>query len=201
MRGRTIDLQVGPLIIESENLVERVIGGDQAAFRLMFEQNHRLVLRFLYAMVGRRDIAEELTQETFIGAFKNIRTLKDEAKLSSWLCGIARNTAYNWLRTREVKNRKFEIDPQTVDEFQDAETAPDSELLRGELKQVVRQALSKLDADKRTVFTLKILQQRSYAEIAEITGFSIPKLKTDLHRAKAEMRDLIRPYLEKSDEV
>jgi len=52
-----------------------------------------------------------------------------------------------------------------------------------------------LDSDKRMVFILKALQERSYDEIAEITGFSIPKLKTDLHRAKAQMRRLIRPYL------
>jgi len=58
-----------------------------------------------------------------------------------------------------------------------------------------------LDSDKRMVFVLKLLQQRSYEEIAEITGFSIPKLKTDLHRAKAEMRSLIRPYLEARNEM
>jgi RNA polymerase sigma-70 factor, ECF subfamily len=46
-----------------------------------------------------------------------------------------------------------------------------------------------------------MMQQLSYEEIAEITGFSIPKLKTDLHRAKAEMRRLIRPYLETTDEL
>jgi len=63
---------------------------------------------------------------------------------------------------------------------------------------VIRDALSKLDEDKRLVFSLKIFQQQSYEEIASITGFSIPKLKTDLHRARAEMRRLIRPYLEVS---
>jgi RNA polymerase sigma-70 factor (ECF subfamily) len=51
------------------------------------------------------------------------------------------------------------------------------------------------------VFSLKVFQQRSYEEIAEITGFSIPKLKTDLHRARTEMRRRIRPYLGASHEV
>ncbi len=60
---------------------------------------------------------------------------------------------------------------------------------------VIQRALQKLDEDKRTVFTLKVLQQRSYEEIAEITGFSVGKLKTDLHRARAEMRKRIGPYL------
>ena len=74
-------------------------------------------------------------------------------------------------------------------------------MLNAELRSVIHTALGKLDEDKRLVFTLKVLQQQSYAEIAAATGFSIPKLKTDLHRAKDEMRRLIRPYLETSDEM
>ena len=59
----------------------------------------------------------------------------------------------------------------------------------------MRHALGALDEDKRLVFTLKIFQQRSYEEIAEITGFSVPKVKTDLHRARTEMRRRMSPYL------
>ena len=70
-----------------------------------------------------------------------------------------------------------------------------------ELNRVIHEALGKLDEDKRVVFSLKIFHQRSYEEIAEITGFSIAKLKTDLHRAKAEMRRRIRPYVELSHDM
>lgn len=66
---------------------------------------------------------------------------------------------------------------------------------------MIRTALAALDEDKRLVFTLKVFQQQSYEEIALITGFSIPKLKTDLHRARAEMRRRIRPYLGVSNEL
>jgi len=61
---------------------------------------------------------------------------------------------------------------------------------------LIRLALARLDEDKRLVFTLKELQHLSYKEISEITGSTIPKLKTDLHRAKIEMRRALRPYLE-----
>jgi RNA polymerase sigma-70 factor (ECF subfamily) len=80
-------------------------------------------------------------------------------------------------------------------ELADGAVTPDDQLLNKELNGVIREALGALDEDKRLVFTLKIFQQRSYEEIAEITGSSIPKLKTDLHRARAEMRRRIRPYL------
>ncbi|MFN2455095.1 MAG: RNA polymerase sigma factor [Pyrinomonadaceae bacterium] len=185
----------------SADLIARVRRGDDAAFRLIFEQHHRLVLRFLYGMVGEHGLAEELTQETFMRAYRNINSLRDEARLSTWLCGIAKNVASNALRSRRREAHAIEIDGENAAELSSDEPLPDALLLSVELKGVIRDALSKLGEDKRLVFTLKVLQQKSYEEVAAITGASIPKLKTDLHRAKAEMRRLIRPYLEVSDEV
>ena len=69
------------------------------------------------------------------------------------------------------------------------------------MNRAIHVALHRLDEDKRLVFSLKVFQQQSYEEIALITGFSMAKLKTDLHRARAEMRKLLRPYMEVSDEV
>jgi RNA polymerase sigma-70 factor (ECF subfamily) len=185
----------------SEELIARVRQGDENAFRLIFEQHHRFIFRFLYGMVGERRLAEELLQETFMQAYKNIGTVRDEAKLLSWLCGIARHVALHSLRSRPRKNQWIGIDDREVTELKDAQLTPETRVLNTELKAVIHDALATLDEDKRVVFILKVLQQMSYAEIAEVTGFSIPKLKTDLHRAKAQMRRLIRPYLEVRDEM
>jgi RNA polymerase sigma-70 factor (ECF subfamily) len=68
-------------------------------------------------------------------------------------------------------------------------------LLDKELDKVMHAALATLDDDKRLVFTLKVLQHKSYEEISAITGSSVGKLKTDLHRARAEMRKRVGPYL------
>jgi RNA polymerase sigma-70 factor (ECF subfamily) len=67
-------------------------------------------------------------------------------------------------------------------------------LLGNELNDLIRRSLAALDEDRRLVFTLKVFHQCSYEEIAMITGFSLAKLKTDLHRARAEMRRRIKPY-------
>jgi RNA polymerase sigma-70 factor (ECF subfamily) len=85
--------------------------------------------------------------------------------------------------------------------FDEKNLSPDKEFLSKELNQLIDSALKKLDADKRLVFTLKELQNLSYKEISEITGYSISKLKTDLHRAKTEMRSLLRSYREAKNEV
>jgi RNA polymerase sigma-70 factor (ECF subfamily) len=146
-------------------------------------------------MVGRRDLAEELTQETFVRAYKNLKALRDDTKLSTWLFGIAKNVARESLRYKHRETDKVGIDDDHVIELSDGKLPPDRQLLDKELNGVIRDALGALDEDKRLVFTLKIFQQRSYEEIAAITGSSIPKLKTDLHRARAEMRRRIKPYL------
>jgi RNA polymerase sigma-70 factor (ECF subfamily) len=189
------------LMDSSEDLIERVRSGDAAAFQQIYEQHHRFVLKFLYGMVGEISLAEELTQETFVRAFTSIGNMRNEAKLSTWLGGIAKNVASNSFRIHRRENRNLEIDSLPFKEPSSDNPAPDAELLNVELQDVIRDALGKLAEDKRLVFVLKILQQKSYEEIAEITGSSVPKLKSDLHRAKAEMRKRIRPYLETSDEL
>ena len=187
--------RAGALMNSSEELIARARRGDHEAFRLIFDRYARPIISFVYDMVGRRELAEELTQETFVRAYRNIKGLRDETKLSTWLFGIAKNVARESLRSRIRDDRKVGIDDDRIMELADAGVTPDDQLLNKELNGVIREALGALDEDKRLVFTLKIFQQRSYEEIAEITGSSIPKLKTDLHRARAEMRRRIRPYL------
>ena len=79
-------------------------------------------------------------------------------------------------------------------DLSDNKPVPVEGLLSKELNALVRRSLAALDEDKRLVFTLKVFHQCSYEEIAGITGFSMAKLKTDLHRARAEMRKKISPY-------
>lgn len=186
----------GALMNSPKELVERVRRGDGDAFQLIFERYSRPIISFIYDMVGERGLAEDLTQETFVRAYKSLGLLRDEARLSTWLFGIAKNVARESLRgRRRDDDNKVGIDDAPAMQVCDGARSPAHQLLDKELNSVIQRALGALDEDKRLVFTLKIFQQRSYEEIAEITGFSIGKLKTDLHRARAEMRRRIGPYL------
>jgi RNA polymerase sigma-70 factor, ECF subfamily len=186
----------GALMNSTEELVARVRAGDEEAFRLIFERYSRPVLGFIFDMVGDRNVAEDLAQETFVRAFRGLAALRDESKLSTWLFQIAKNVARESLRERRRGGTRVEIDDEEVFfELHDERPTPAGQLLDKELNGVIRKALMRLDEEKRLVFTLKVLQHRSYEEIAEITGFSVSKLKTDLHRARAEMRRRIGPYL------
>jgi RNA polymerase sigma-70 factor, ECF subfamily len=184
----------GTLMNSSADLVTRVCQGDSEAFRLIFERYSRPVISFIYDMVNDRDLAEELTQETFVRAFRSLRSMREETKLSTWLFGIARNVARESLRARARASSQVDLADKTVMELSDKKPVPVEGLLSKELNDLIRQSLAALDEDKRVVFTLKVLHQCSYEEIAAITGFSLAKLKTDLHRARAEMRRRISPY-------
>jgi RNA polymerase sigma-70 factor (ECF subfamily) len=177
----------------SEDLIARARHGDEEAFRLIFERYTRPVIRFILAMVDERSLAEELAQETFVRAYQNLGGLRDESRLSTWLFGIARNVALEALRSSRRNSQRVEFDrlfTVCVDN-----PTPDGHLLNKELSVVVREALGLLDEDQRTVFTLKVYHQRSYDEIAQITGYSTPKVRNILYRARVEMRQRLNRYL------
>ena len=184
----------GTLMNSSADLVTRVCQGDSDAFRLIFERYSRPVISFIFDMVNDRGLAEELTQETFVRAYRAIRTMRKDTKLSTWLFGIARNVARESIRARIRANRQVDIADKSVMDLSDNKPVPVEGLLSKELNDLIRRSLAALDEDKRLVFTLKVLHQCSYEEISDVTGFSIAKLKTDLHRARAEMRRRIGAY-------
>jgi RNA polymerase sigma-70 factor (ECF subfamily) len=179
----------------AEDLIARARRGDEEAFRLIFERYTRPVISFIFYMVNQRCLAEELAQETFVRAYKSLNALRDDAKLSTWLFGIAKNIAREHLRDRHRERGQVELSHHEAQEVRATEQSPAGALLDKELSHVVRHALGQLGEDKRLVFTLKVYQQRSYEEIAEITGFSIPKIRNDLHRARIEMRRRLGSYL------
>jgi RNA polymerase sigma-70 factor (ECF subfamily) len=190
------DAEIKNLTEDYDDVVARAQDGDDAAFGLLFERHHRFVYKFVYAMLGETAAAEEATQETFLAAYKNIRGLRGEAKLQTWLCAIAKNVVYKSFRSLNKDAGKSADEIESFEMPDEKTLAPDRQFLSKELNQVIGAALEKLDADKRLVFTLRELQHLSYQEIAEITGSGVPKLKTDLRRAKIEMRTLLEPYLE-----
>jgi RNA polymerase sigma-70 factor, ECF subfamily len=168
--------------------------GDKEAFGLIFEHHHRFIYKFIYAMLAEHSLAEELTQETFLGAFKSISSLRGEASLKTWLCSIAKNLVYKSFRSNRKEGKNSSDELEILNLFDKKNPPPDAQVLNKELNGVITVALGKLNEDKRLIFILKEMQNLSYSEISEVTGSSIPKLKTDLFRAKLEMRKLLMPY-------
>ena len=177
-------------------VITRAKHGDEEAFHLIFNRYGRPVLSFINNLVQSHEQAEELAQETFVRAYRNLRGLQDESRLSTWLFGIARNVVREAVRQKIKNEKKVDLDAPETLQLPAQGVLPEGAMLDRELTNKISRALADLDEDKRVVFSLKIFHEKSYEEISEITGHSIGKLKTDLHRARLEIRKRISPYLE-----
>ena len=191
------DSHSGVVMNSSPELIARARTGDHEAFRLLFERYARPVMVFTYNLVGRHDVAEELTQETFVRAYSNLKELRDEAKFSTWLFGIGRNVVREWIRAKMQLGRRTSDAADSVPQQEHlTNSSPADQLMEKELNGAIITALQSLDEDRRLVFTLKIFNGSSYQEIVDITGFSMAKVKTELHRARGDMRKRLKDYLE-----
>jgi RNA polymerase sigma-70 factor (ECF subfamily) len=180
-------------------VVTRAKAGDEEAFHLIFNRYGRPVLSFIHNHVQNRELAEELAQETFVRAYRNLPALREELRLSTWLFGIARNVVREASRQTRRDERKVGLDEPVSLGLEAQGILPEGAMLDRELTETIQKALLSLDEDKRMVFSLKIFHEKSYEEISALTGHSIGKLKTDLHRARLEMRKRIAPYLAGSE--
>lgn len=145
-------------------------------------------------MIGDRNRTEELVQETFTRAFRNLSTLRPESRLSTWLFGIARNVVLESIKEGYCADRRVNLEEQAFQTLADERPQPEALLFSRELEQAIIRALASLSEERRIVFVLREFNKFSYQEISKITGSSVVKLKTDLHRARHQMRKMLKPY-------
>jgi len=134
-------------------------------------------------------------QETISRAFSLLHNLRDETKFSTWLFGIARNVALENCRRRFSDSGQVGLDHRQVTALSAAKADPEADAIKQQLYQAINRGLSSLDEDLRTVLALRVFAEKKYQEIAEITGWSLPKVKIEIHRARIRMRKTIEPHL------
>lgn len=172
--------------------------GDVRAYQEIYGFFSRKVLNFIYRMVNSQEEAEDLTQETFVAVYQKLGTLKDDSKFEPWLFRIARNFVYQRYRTRSpstVSIDALDENGQTVTQLVDTRKNPDEAFQNIELEDVVAEVIAGLPGKYREVFILSALQHMSYQQIAEVVGRSLPSIKTDIHRARLEVRKRVKEYL------
>jgi RNA polymerase sigma-70 factor, ECF subfamily len=172
--------------------------GDLASYEEIYGAFSRKVLNFIYRMVNSPEEAEDLTQETFVAVYQKLGTLKDNGKFEPWLFRIARNFVYQRYRTHSpasVSIDELDEDGQAVTQLVETRKSPDEAFQTGELEDVVSDVIAGLPEKYREVFMLSALQQLSYQQIVEIVGRSLASVKTDIHRARLEVRKRVKDYL------
>jgi RNA polymerase sigma-70 factor (ECF subfamily) len=178
--------------------IRRAKKGDIEAFRQIYESFARRVLNFIFRMVNVPEESEDLAQETFVTVYQKLGTLKDDSKFEPWLFRIARNLVYQKYRTRPPATVSMDVqdeDGQHIIQLADTRKNPDETYQARELEDIVTEVIDNLPGKYREVFILSALQHFSYQQIAEIVGRSLPSVKTDIHRARLEVRKHIKEYL------
>jgi RNA polymerase sigma-70 factor (ECF subfamily) len=178
--------------------IKKAKRGDLESYQKIYDAFARKVLNFIYRMVSSVEEAEDLTQETFIAVYKKLGSLKDNDKFEPWLFRIARNFVYQRYRARSpasVPIDALDEEGKPVTQLIDQRKNPDEAYQAGELEDVVQKEIDNLPEKYREVFVLSAIQHLSYQEIADITDRSLPSIKTDIHRARLEIRRRIKEYL------
>ncbi|MDE7328015.1 MAG: sigma-70 family RNA polymerase sigma factor [Lachnospiraceae bacterium] len=147
----------------------------------LYEHNARIVYRFLYSICHDKQLAEDLTQETFLQAYKSIERFDGSCKISSWLCQIARHLLY---RHYEKNRREIPTAWEGTEEFVPKIPAPDGRVMaKLELMEVLRD-MQKLPPAMREVIYLRITGELTFSEIGEIMGRSENWARVTFYRGK-----------------
>ena len=179
--------------------LERLRSGDAVAFNRLVEERHGDIYALLYRLTEDPEEARDLTQETFLQAFRNIAGFRGEADLRTWLYRIAVNQARNrwrWWKRRH-RDKTVSLDAPAGDEGSASLSAgianesaadPEQQALARERERVLLAALATLSRPYREVIVLRDLEGLSYEEIAQALDMNIGTVKSRLSRGRDELR-------------
>lgn len=174
---------------------------DGRAFRILFERHAPSVHRFLRDLLGDAAAADEATQETFVRAYRRLRSLRAEDRFRPWILGIARNVFREQCRRKsrhvslsalDAAGSEPEVNAASTTALEaglelDAST-PESLLLVREATTHLERALQRLTEDRRAVLLLRFDHGLSCAEASALLGWSVAKVKVEVHRARLQLR-------------
>ncbi len=192
---------------ESEiQLARELLAGSPAAFDRFVEHFRSKIFQYSWMMCGHREDAEEVAQETLLKVFENFEQLREPERVRSWVFRIAKNACL-------MKRRKSVFAPaqelsldelmpvahrdgeQVKLEIADWSGLPDREVLRSELRDVLRRAMGELPDIYRSVILLRDVEELSTEETAQVLEVSTDVVKTRLHRARLAVRQSLDRYL------
>lgn len=179
-------------------VVARVRAGDGEAFRVLVERHARAIFRLACRMVGSEQDADDVVQETFLRAYRQIKRFESRSNFGTWLYRIAVNCSLDLLRGRP---RHVQERPPQDDDEQAADPAgdpsPERLLLSAEVQATVDAALRELSDAERAAFLLRHFEGQSIEEIGRILGLRTSATKHTVFRAVQKMRRALGPFVER----
>jgi RNA polymerase sigma-70 factor (ECF subfamily) len=186
------------MLVESDNaLVQRAQAGDRDAFRVLVERHSRSVFRLAFRLTGNEQDADEVVQESFIRAHRQLARFESRATFGTWIYRIAANCAVDLLRGR----RSFEPLDDLADGARQppaAMTSPaaqDRLVLSGQIQERITATLARLSERERMAFVLRHVDGLSIEEIARQMNLKTNATKHSIFRAVRKMRVALQPFV------
>jgi len=172
--------------------------GDRAAFDQLVKLHQRAAYRWAYRMVHTHDAADDIAQEAFIRLYRTLERIDAERPLSPWLCRVVINLATNYLR-RQKTHVSIDDNPgmEAVIAPDSGSDHPVSEHHRRQFVARLEEEIEKLPPKFKSVFVLRVQDNRSYEEIAEILGLTMGTVMSRLSRARNRLRKELAEDLKK----
>jgi RNA polymerase sigma-70 factor (ECF subfamily) len=183
--------------LTDQEVVARARKGLESAYRELIGRYQRPVLSLIYRLVRDRELAEDLTQDTFVKVLNAVDRYDPKHKFSSWIFKIAHNTAIDQLRKKELPTLSLDGSPhaETGDEIEASSFAavstaedPAEYTASREIGREIEAALAELRPEYRTAIILWHVEGRPYEEIAEIMELPLGTVKTFIHRGRNELK-------------
>jgi RNA polymerase sigma-70 factor, ECF subfamily len=179
--------------------VSRARSGDSQAFRSLVEHHSRNIFRLAYRMTGNEQDSEDVVQETFLKAFRQLNGFEERSNFSTWLYRIGVNCALDLLRKRRRQDEFQEpLEPdygRGVFEPDHHESTPDRLVFSIEVKRQVSLALEKLSPMERSAFVLRHFEGMSIEEVGQVLGLQASAAKHSIFRAVRKMRLALEPLM------
>jgi uncharacterized protein len=181
--------------VDDASLVHRALGGRPEAFAVLSERYETRLQALAGAMLGDRDLARDVVQDTALVALTGLNQLRNPDLVGAWLSGICRNLCRRQMRSRlqpewswtALQGGRVPLDPSAP------QATPEDEIVRAEAAEAVRRAVAELPEGQRDAAELFYRDDRSYREVGEKLGLDVNAVKARLHRARRGLRSRFGP--------
>jgi RNA polymerase sigma-70 factor (ECF subfamily) len=182
---------------EDNHYIDRVLGGDVAAYSMLVAKHKNLVFSIALKILNNREDAEEVAQDCFLKVFQALKTFEKKSKFSTWLYRIVYNAAISKTRKKKlelVPMDNYVIHNYTLDEVSGSidEIDPEQQRIMIEL------AMERLTDDENLLITLFYKGENSIEEISNITGLSMSNVKVRLHRIRKKLHETLAVMMNKA---
>lgn len=179
--------------IQDNDIIQQVLNGQRNAYAILVDRYKNYVFTLALRYVNNREIAEELSQDVFVKAFRSLIDFKGTSKFSTWLYAIVNTTCLSYLRKKRTNIDFFE----EGDLIKLSENRSNNDQVSITVKQnhqLIYRALERLSAADAQLLQLFYLAEQRVEEIALITGISANTVKVKLHRARNRLKDIMEQH-------